>query len=269
LDYSGSGGLSNGWVGISATPFENFHIGTIFHYLFGSISNSWIVNFSNTGFYNTENTRTTNLSGVNFTLGTIYSGLGKLIQTGNNDLNIGFTVSTPTNLIAKRETIYRYISGYDTTKGQDGSVSVPIAYGVGVSYVIKDKYTFGLDYYAQNWGSFESFGVKPSEIRDSYRIGIGSEMLPDKEASESFFKRLIYRFGAYYNASYYQVRNEPLNEYFLTAGIGIPLFFDTRLDVALEYGTRGKTDNLLQKDNIIRLGVSINAGELWFAKRED
>jgi len=270
LTYAGTGGLSIGWLGLSATPFEDFHIGATFNYLFGNISNAWGITFTDQQFYSSENTRTTSFSGGNFTLGMIYTGLGKLLgASGLNNLNIGLTLSTPAKLTARREMVFRYITGYDTAKAEQGSVSIPIAYGVGLSYMIKEKYLVGIDYYAQNWNSFEVYGVKSPEIRNSYRISIGGEILPEKDVSESFFKRAAYRLGAYYNASYYQVRNEPVNELFVTAGIGLPIYQDTRIDIALEYGTRGKAENLLQKDNIVRLAVSINAGEFWFLRRED
>ncbi len=270
LMYGGTGGLSTGWLGLSATPFEDFHVGAMFNYIFGNISNAWDMTFTDSAFYSNENTRTTSFSGGNFTFGLIYTGLGKL--TGSNalnNLNIGFTLSTSCRPSARRDMVYRYISGYDTTEAEEGTLTIPIAYGVGLSYLIKEKYLLGLDYYAQDWSSFESYGVKSPDIRNSYRISFGGEMLPEKEPSLPLLRRIAYRLGAYYNSSYYQVRNEPVNELFVTAGFGLPLFLDTRIDVALEYGVRGKTENLLQKDNIVRLSVSINAGEFWFVKRED
>jgi hypothetical protein len=260
--YSGSGGLSTGVVGLSYTPLNNLHLGASLNYLVGTIDNAVDVNFDNPEYVATSNVRSTNIKGVNFTLGTVYSGI--------RNFTLGAVFSTGSDLSASRETVIRHISTNtrDTIRSDDGTVHLPVAYGFGLSYLLKERYLFGVDYYTQDWNSFSAYGVKAPEIRSSRQFGVGMEILPGKEAT-SLWGRLAYRLGAFYNETYYQLKGEPLNELFFTAGIGVPVSHNARIDVSLAYGTRGTDVKGLQKDNIFRLSVGLSAGELWFVTKED
>ena len=44
---------------------------------------------------------------------------------------------------------------------------------------------------------------------------------------------------------------------------------DSRLNIGLQVGVRGSTDNHLQKDTIIRLSVAVSAAEVWFLKFDE
>src|SRR5439155_1874127 len=99
-------------------------------------------------------------------------------------------------------------------------------------------------------------------IRDSYRFGTGVELVPKKDPAAPFTQRIAYRFGIFYNASYYQVKGEKINEAGLTGGFGIPLLSDTRLSISGEYSFRGTTDLQLQKDKILRISLTLDIGEL-------
>ena len=44
---------------------------------------------------------------------------------------------------------------------------------------------------------------------------------------------------------------------------------ESRLNIGLQFGVRGSTDNHLQKDTIIRLSVAVSASEIWFFKFDE
>jgi hypothetical protein len=83
---------------------------------------------------------------------------------------------------------------------------------------------------------------------------------------------MTYRVGAYVNSSYLKVNGQGINEYFVTGGVGLPIFLslnsEARLNVSLEYGLRGTTANGLQKDSITRLTVSLSGSDTWFIPPE-
>jgi hypothetical protein len=74
------------------------------------------------------------------------------------------------------------------------------------------------------------------------------------------------------NSSYLNVKGEAINEYFVTGGVGFPIFFtptsEARINVSLEYGIRGTTANALQKDSLTRLTISLNGSDTWFIPPE-
>ncbi len=56
---------------------------------------------------------------------------------------------------------------------------------------------------------------------------------------------------------------------FATAGLGLPIGPDSRLNLGLQAGVNGTTQNNLQNDTIVRLTASISASELWFIRTEE
>jgi hypothetical protein len=67
----------------------------------------------------------------------------------------------------------------------------------------------------------------------------------------------------------FRTEREPVNAWAVTAGVGIPVSADTRLNLAIEYGSRGSTDKSMIKDTILRFSASITISELWFSRFEE
>jgi hypothetical protein len=55
----------------------------------------------------------------------------------------------------------------------------------------------------------------------------------------------------------------------MSGGVGLPMGPESWLNIGLQVGMRGTTDNKLQKDTIIRLSVAVSASELWFLKFDE
>ncbi len=100
-------------------------------------------------------------------------------------------------------------------------------------------------------------------------LGLGAERLPVREFNASWLDKFAYRLGFYFISTYYKINGEPINEWGVTGGFGMPLTRSTRLNVGIEYGQRGTTSHNLIKDNIFRISLSLNVGELWFVLFED
>jgi hypothetical protein len=166
--------------------------------------------------------------------------------------------------------LYDFADALHDSSGEiPGRTAVPFSFGIGLGYQAGERLIFAADYFVQPWREADFNGVDLPEIRNSYRIGVGGESLPARDLSAPWLSRLNYRLGFFYHATYYQINGEPINEMGVTGGLGFPMNRDTRLMVSLEYSTRGTTANGLVKDNIVRLSVSLNIGELWFVRYEE
>jgi hypothetical protein len=196
-----------------------------------------------------------------------YNGFWEIAE-GLRPFSLGFVVTTRGNLKTTRSTTYSFLTELDTIREANERVVVPPAFGVGLAYQAGDNYLLAADYYTQPWGDATFNGAGLSEIRDSYRLGIGGERLPARDAS-GWFARLVYRLGFYYNATYYSINGEPINEWGATGGVAIPLFGDARLNTSFEYGKRGTTANGLVKDNVFRVSFSVTLSEPWFQQYEE
>ena len=273
LQYLGRGGLSQAHAGLSASLGNDLSLGAKLNYYFGTLHHTVIQSFSSLQYTDGGVERSTRLNGVGFTFGATYSGLKKFFNLPEtNALNVGLVFTTTSYLKAIDQRFFTYTTGSlttrDTSTSPESKVRMPFALGGGISY-LSDRMLLASDLYYQNWSQYDARGINPSEIRDSYRFGAGGEVLPKREALAPFFQRLAYRFGFFYNATYYNIKGEPVNEVGLTGGVGIPVFHETRLNIAAEYSFRGTTNQQLQKDKIFRLSFTLSGGELWFIRNEE
>jgi hypothetical protein len=257
----GSGGLSYLGLGLSVSPLSTLHLGGRLNYLYGHIRQYQTSDLLSTTTYD----RSFYYSGFTFTGGAIYEGLGQLLDLSSlNTLSFGVTFSTATSLDVDGQWIF---SGSDTTH-QNGSANIPLSVGLGLSYLHHSRYRILGDVVFENWGSLKQFDLDPIALRNSYRTSIGFEAIPEKGA-DTFWKRVFYRAGLAYNSTYYQVNGVGINEFLVTGGLGLPMGYESWINIGLQVGSRGTTDNKLQKDMIIRLSVAVSASELWFLKFDE
>lgn len=266
-NHTGSGGISRGLVGLSYAPLQDLALGASFNYLFGSIDNATTFSPTDPQYAGGVATLTTTLRGITVSFGGQYNGFGGIAEP-LRALSLGFAVTTRGNLKTTRETTYGFLTEQDTIPQSNDRVTVPLAYGVGLAYQAGERYLLAADYYSQPWGDATFNGVDLPEIRNSSRFGIGGELLPERDAS-GWFARLVYRLGFYYHATYYNINDEPINEWGATGGIAIPLFGDARLNTSFEYGSRGTTNNGLVKDKVFRVSFSVTLSEPWFQRYEE
>jgi len=268
--YVGSGGISLAYLGSSAAIGNELRIGAKFNYYFGTLDYTTRQNFTGTEFASSEVLRSNEMRGLGFSFGAIYSGLGKLFQLpSNSSLTLGAMVSTTSYLTETDERFYTYNSATlqtgDTIAAPDFKTILPYAAGGGISF-INDRLQLAADMYFQHWSAFHD--ASGATLRDDKRYSVGAELVPKKGANIPLTQRMAYRFGFFYDESYYQLFGTPINETGVTAGFGIPVIGDNRLNIGIQYSFRGTTDNQLQKDKILRISFTLSGGELWFIRSE-
>jgi hypothetical protein len=268
-DFYGAGGLSLLSLGGSVSLLKNLSLGLKFNYVFGRMQQVAKFTFADPSFINSQIDRSDYYSGFTFTLGSIYEGMGDLLSSPSlNPLSLGFVLTTPAVLSVSHESILTTSQSVDTTATGSGKVDLPLALGVGASYAFSSRYYITGDFSVENWGSAKFFGSHPADIRNSTRVALGFEAMPPKEAS-TFWSMVAYRAGIYYHATYYRINGVPINEWFVTGGLGFPIGPDARMNVGLHAGIRGATSDNLQRDTIFRLTVSLSASEAWFMKIQE
>lgn len=270
LRHTGSGGLSMLYAGLSVRPFGDWHLGLKFNYLFGTLHHITAQQFRSAHFTNAEIDRVTETRGPTLTAAILYSGIGQLLNfPESRTMTAGVVLTTGSKLSTSIEHFYRYTFrdqtvARDTVLVQEGSITLPVSLGLGLSYMLKDQFIVTGDFIWENWDQFAVFGVHPGELRSSYRFGLGVELLPRRDAAATYGERISYQFGAFSHGMNLRIRGRAINEAGLTGGIGLPLFSDTRLTLSASYSVRGTV--AIERDNIVRVALTVNAGELWFVQ---
>lgn len=270
VQYIGDGGVSVGKAGVSARFGDDYHLGATLDYYFGNLNYTTDQTFGSSAYTSATVIRSLEVRGIGVTFGGVYSGLAKVLHlAAGESFNVGLTFSTAASLTSSEERFFSYNTSTlvtrDTVPSPDQTMHIPFAIGGGVSY-LSSRWLLAADAYYQQWSRYSLDGAADPNLRDGFRASFGAELLPIRDPSASFRQHLAYRFGGYYDASYYRVMGQAINEIGVTAGIGFPLIGETRLNVSAQAGFRGTTADQLQQDRIYRIGLILSGGEIWFLR---
>jgi len=272
IDFEGSGGLQQIVAGLGYRFNSNFSAGISVQGFFGIIDNGRRTSFLEAGFRQTEVSIETRLAGVSATVGSIYS-VPRVF--GDDDFfSVGAAFTLPTTLSGERvRTLGRGLDRDTLGTAESGSLQLPFRIESGISYYPNSSWIISAGGKYEPWSDFESdFALPGTELQDNllsdrFRGGVGVEFLPaGTDLLAPFFARVAYRLGAYYDQSY--ISPDPsvrVNTVALTGGLSLPTMLSgTRIDLNLQVGQRGSTENNLVKDVFYRFSANVNIGERWF-----
>lgn len=265
ITYGGRGGLSEALLGSSFSPVEWLSLGVSGSLYFGSITSESAIEFPANNNLNPALYRTSDL----------YFGSG--IRAGLSakpveDLILAGVFESGSTLTRERYESSRFIDNnreiIDTTSIIKDELKIPSKFTAGASYLL-GRFLISTDAAFQSW-STEHF----STARASGRYAIGVDRMPSTSMNASGFERWSFRFGGYYDQTYYQLTNgQGIDQMGVTLGARYPisnsghLTAGTALDVAIELGRRGSIDNGLTQELYGKLWIELAVSELWFVRR--
>ena len=269
LHYVGTEGLGKGRLGVAISPIEGLAVGGAFEYIFGTFERTLEQIPDDANLYRGGTQRqTTRANGAQGTFSLIFNGFGQIADV-LEPLSIGGLISTRSVVQYTQRNIYEFSTVRDTLTDVEGEAVIPLAYGAGVAYRVTPRLLLAADYYNQAWRKSEIAGVRPPNIRNAHRFGVGLEWGASPLPTAGWAQRLAFRLGYSYNASYVELNGRQITEWALTAGLDFPFSGLTRLSLAGSFGQRGTTEDNLIKDTIIRVAVSLTIAEQWFVRPED
>jgi hypothetical protein len=281
--FSGSGGVHQGYLGFGWGFIKNVSIGANFSYLWGNYSKSLINSYSDSYVNTLGKYYTATINSYKVDLGAQF-----MIPVGKKySLTAGLVYGLGHKIgdVAKCEVISKNSSTSvsDTASyPKDGgglSLSIPTSYGIGLAFSKADKWSVGIDYSLQKWGSekfpdyqvvnnVSSYVLSDGLLKDRHKIIVGGEYVPN-DLSRDFFSRIHYRFGAYYATPYIKVNGlDGPKEYSLSAGFGIPIINKYNNSSLLNLSgqwVHSSAKNLIT-ENYFRINIGITFNERWFMK---
>jgi hypothetical protein len=269
--FGGQGGLTRLNLGFAGRPLRFLSLGAEYNYAFGNVKNITYFNFNSQFTSNTYIKTENDLKGSYFKAGAVID-FGSLFTRNKlfENLNLGFYYQTKFNLSSKVDEIHlTSLLFLDTSRTIYPDISVPESYGVGISKQIGKQLIVSTDIMFLKYSKFVASSLLPANYQDNFRYGIGFEVLPKIGSDNNFFERLTYRMGFSYDNSPFKLKDEYVNNYSISGGIGIPINNENAIDIGVTVGTRGKTNTGFVKDNYIRLNLGLNFGEFWFIRPRD
>jgi len=265
-ELTGSGGLTNGFVGLSFTISNQIYVSGRFDALFGEINDIFQRDYSNE-FLDTREDISSTMNGTRLTIGALYKW---------NKINFGGIVSSSTKIETKtvtefqswsRQIITNRISTIELSNDTSRSeIKIPVTYGLGISYLLGKRLLIGSDYVIGKWSDFKIDDIKPANTQDDIRFTLGIEWqgIRDK-LNVSYINKIDYRLGlGTRQLNIKDITGNSVDEQFVTFGAGLPFFGNTsQLDFAFEYGKRGDSGD---KESITKFSISITGTERWFVR---
>ncbi len=269
ITYEGTGGLSKMFIGSSYTLPFGMSVGATFDYYFGNLIYSSLVDLDGTGNFQTKFLRDYRPNGIGTTIGLISPDFSDLINTGGiNNIRLGISASIISNL--NTDTLLTYSSPIvsDTIASGAVKMKIPARITTGLSFVFNKNYRVSIDYGFQPFKNFTINGMNFSNLKNITKINSGIEYRPKFDMGATFWEQIIWRAGLSYEQTQYKVNGTGINQFSVSGGLSLPLGIGNSLDLALEYATRGTTNSNLIKENIIKLGIGISFGQIWFIRQE-
>ena len=264
---SGNGGFNQLFVGVGYEPVKNLSVGFNFAYLFGSTSNTTLINSNSTSYFN----RNMKMRDWNAQFGLQYS---LPLSKGRDLLTVGATFQPKKSFHgdAWATSFDSQDSKVDTIgfTSMSGKYEQPASIGVGLSYNLNRKLTLEADYTYQKWSkakyeSIEGFEPSPMHFDDRWKIAGGVQFTPNKRGS--YVGAMSFRAGVFYNHDYMNYNGNNVRDYGASVGVGLPApGGKTTVNLGVEWRHRETSPTQLITENYLNITLAVNFNELWLWK---
>lgn len=276
--FKGDGTLNTAQAAISYRVTNEFAVGVRANLYFGSLSDINEFTTSTSELINGYETKN-KIKNLNFTVGTSYQKLntstdrkftlGATATFGNtSEMTTNYTNSTYYYTVATGD-VKNNVNIIEA-KDKSSKNLLPLQASLGAGYGSENQWFVSaqLDY---KKGETVTYFGNPFEFQDSYRISAGGWYLPNYNNFRSYFSRVVYRYGAFYEKGSLQIAGNNINKMGISAGVMLPFKSSnisrmSGLELGVEVGKRGTTKDNLINQNFVNLRVGFNFADKWFRK---
>ena len=257
--YSGEGGFTQVYGGLSFNVCDWVAFGANVYYMFGELSKSRSLSFTDASMKTVSQSDRLKINSLR-----LRYGLQLFHTFGKHTVVLGGVFENKQRF-SHSDYIQVETSTSDTVEVMENAFELPMMYGAGLSYNYAGRLTLALDYQSQDWRKTKYFNEE-DVLRIRQRWAIGMEYRHDP-LSRNYAHQVFWRLGANYTTSYSVGTSIP--EVGLSVGIGFPLrTIGTVINTTVEYVHRGAMDGTALSENALRLVVNASIAENWFFKRK-
>lgn len=268
----GSGGLTQLYWSNGFRIYKGLSVGVKASYIFGSVNTLTLNEMQ------LENQPVPFIPGVEestyskgFLVGAGISYTIDSLFNGDYRLNFGAVYDLNGNIGAERDVEYFRLNGstLDTLDREilatrKGKLELPSGFGGGISFAKDSKWSFGFDYYYQDWSTFRSLNIADDDLGETWRWSLGGEFTPDY-AALNYFKRVTYRVGL--SQAPFFANGKRVNDFGINFGFSLPAG-QSSIDLAFKAGQRGNVQDNGLKENYIKVYFGVTLNDRWFIKRK-
>ncbi|GAA4268275.1 hypothetical protein [Hyunsoonleella aestuarii] len=286
--FRGEGGLNKTFVGVGYQVSKGLSIGVDANYNFGNVQNN-NVEFGYDSdniplqYLSRENNRS-DLSGLSFNIGLSYNTM----LNEKLEFVSGLTYTPESSLTSKNERSFSTVildsngneievntidADLEPQGLKETVLTLPSRLSFGVGIGEPRKWFLGAEYTTQQTSNFSNplYSSNATSYEDGSTISVGGFYIPRYNSFNGYFKRVVYRAGLRYEETGLNLNNESINEFGISFGVGLPVGAVTsfsNINMGVEIGKRGTTNNNLIQENFINFQISLSLNDRWFVKRK-
>lgn len=258
--YSGEGGFTQVYGGLSFNICNWVALGVNAYYMFGDLTKLRSQSFAETNVKGASQTDFLSISSLRLRYG------AQFFHTfGKHTVVLGGVFENKQRF-SKSDYMQVETTTNDTVATMVNAFEMPMMYGAGISYNYADRLTVALDYQCQDWTKTKYFDQE-NVLNSRQRWALGVEYRHDP-LGRDYIDRVCWRLGANYSTSYAMTTTN-VPEFGISLGFGLPLrTVATMINTTVEYVHRGAIDQGALSENSLRLVISAAIAENWFFKRK-
>ncbi|MBN8565209.1 MAG: hypothetical protein J0M25_00550 [Flavobacteriales bacterium] len=274
--YTGTGGINRVYAGLGYKLNKSFSVGADFNYNFGEISTSNISFLSDIQ-YGTREKNVSNISGANVNLAMMYNRklnekltlFGSAVYSPEGTL----TLQNERNIATVQfsETFGETVIESEDIPVEDTKIKIPskFTFGLGIGQMQKWSVGAELSIIQASKTSNRFTDIRQVSFENSTKLNIGGYYLPNFKSFTSYFSRVNYRAGFFYQNTGMVINNESITNFGITFGLGLPLGGSfSNMNIGYEFGKRGTTNAGLIQENYSNITISLSLNDKWFLKRK-
>lgn len=273
--YKGEGAINTLQFFTSYNINSNLAIGLKASYLFGNLYKEEVNQVSNISLL-TSYERKNEMKGIDFSGGLFYTkefkdkkklSLGLNYSLGGNvNLKHNYKISTYGLLSNLR----KYNEDIVFQSDNKSKLKLPQKLGFGVSFGEDFRWNVAAQ---MDWEQISKYKL-PNEnitLNDRFRTAIGGYIIPNINSYKSYFSRITYRAGAFYERTPISINNYNVKKYGITFGLGLHVgkaSDPSEINFGVELGQQGTEKNNLIKENFANFKLSFTLNDSWFQRRK-
>lgn len=295
--HDGEGDISEVKISYGWAPWQKLSFGVAARYYWGGVTRNYQTVVSDvitgSGIYaSTKGTDRYVVNKIKFQLGVQWSP----INTDIKSFTIGATYDFGGELNPKRES-YIYTDNVinsikpNPVRDQINGMELRVPHQLGVGIFFRNRtMAWGADYLYSAWGGSnatkqENSTLSTIDVRyaDTHTVKVGFEITPRSNDVRNYLNRISYRVGARVGNYYQTFGGQEINNFALTAGLGLPfrIWGVSTVNVGFEYGHMAAKNPIMvngQKVGLVKqntfkftLGFSLfsaDTADYWFVKQK-
>jgi len=256
LDYTQKNSLQNSLIKADfmyAYKNKYLNVGMAINYYLGHQVRYWEYNFSNTSYEDAIYELEKNFKNPGYTV-----GVSKKFET----FSVGASYNSAVDLDGETKFKYAHYPYTEVVSDDVPEYYVPARFNTAVTQKLGKKFKISVDSFYEMWSEHDNYED------DSYKIGVGFAYDPLSGYGE-WYNNIPYRFGYSLRQLPFEVNENKIMEKSFSFGTSIPLkSSNKKLDLAVQYLTRGDIDDHGMQDSSLSFSIGITGFDIFSKRRK-